>query len=152
VFAATRWAGALALAMLAGVPLAIILSRYLYGLALLAGVHWTWTRWGRRCLVVYSDSPAWADHIQKAWLPRIGEAAVVLNWSGRASWRSSLAVRVFRRFGAGRRNFNPVVVVFRGLRQPHVFRFFYAFRQADAGRREYLERLETQMFEALDAG
>ena len=148
VFAATRWAGALALTILAGLAVTIIVSRYLYGLALLAGAHWKWTRRGRRCLVVYSNSPTWADHIRRAWLPRMGEAAVVLNWSDRASWGSSLAVRVFRRFGGGRRNFNPVVVVFRGLRQPHVFRFFYAFQQVDAGRR-YLEQLEAQMFEAL---
>ena len=30
-----------------------------------------------------------------------------------------------------------------------VFRFFYAFQQAKAGRPEYLESLEAQMFEAL---
>jgi hypothetical protein len=30
-----------------------------------------------------------------------------------------------------------------------VFRFFYAFQQVKAGRRQYLESLENQMFEAL---
>ena len=122
---------------------------YLYGLILLAIVRRRWTRRGVRCLLVYSDSPAWRDHIQTSWLSRMGDVAIVLNWSERASWRSDLRVRVFRRFCAERRNFNPAVVVFRGLREPYVFRFFYAFQEVKANRRQYLEALEAQMFEAL---
>ena len=35
------------------------------------------------------------------------------------------------------------------LREPYVFRFFYAFQEVKANRRQYLETLEAQMFEAL---
>ncbi len=149
IFARTMWGGAFLFAQLAALILAGIAAWYLYGLILLAIV---WRRWGRRgvrCLVVYSDSTAWRDHIKTAWLPRIGDAALVLNWSERPSSRSDLAVRVFRRFCGARRNFNPAVVVFRGLRQPYVFRFFYAFQEVKANRGQYLQALEAQMFAAL---
>jgi hypothetical protein len=33
--------------------------------------------------------------------------------------------------------------------RPYVFRFFYAFQEVKANRRQYLETLEAQMFEAL---
>jgi hypothetical protein len=35
------------------------------------------------------------------------------------------------------------------LRQPHVFRFFYAFQEVKAGRREYLHRLESELLKVL---
>jgi hypothetical protein len=59
---------------------------------------------------------------------------------------------VFKRFCGQRHNFNPSVVVFRGLRAPLVFRFFYAFREVKAGRDEYLRRLEADLFEELGIG
>jgi hypothetical protein len=149
IFAGTRWIAAL---LFAGVAASIIAGQaawYLYGLSLLAIVRRRWTSRGVRCLLVCSDSPLWRDHIQTRWLPRMGDVAIVLNWSERSSWRSDLRVRVFRRFCGERRNFNPAVVVFRGLREPYVFRFFYAFQEVKANRRQYLETLEAQMFEAL---
>lgn len=149
VFAATAWPAAMAFAVLGVMALAIIALKYLYGLALLTVVHWKWSRRGLRCLVVYSNSPTWETHIRQAWLSRIGDVAVVLNWSERAVWRSGLAVRVFREFGLRWRNYNPAVVIFRGLKQPYVIRFFDGFQQVGAGRPEYLGRLEAQMFEAL---
>lgn len=149
VFAATRSV----VAVVFGVPGALVLAGlaawHLYGLTLLGIVRQRWTRRGVRCLLVYSNSPAWRDHIRTAWLPRMGDTAVVLNWSDRASWRSTLEARLFRRFCGERRNFNPAVVVFRGLREPYVFRFFYAFQEVKAGRAQYLATLEAEMFEAL---
>ena len=149
IFAGTRWIGSLVFAGLAAFMMAGLAAWYLYGVILLAIVRRRWTPRGVRCLLVHSDSPAWRDHIQTRWLSRIGDVAIVLNWSERASWRSDLRVRVFRRFCGERHNFNPAVVVFRGLREPHVFRFFYAFQEVKANRRQYLEALEAQMFEAL---
>jgi hypothetical protein len=149
IFAGTRWIGALLFAGVAAFMIAGLAAWYLYGLILLAIVWRRWTPRGVRCLLVCSDSPLWRDHIQTHWLSRIGDAAIVLNWSERASWHSDLRVRVFRRFCGERRNFNPAVVVFRGLREPYVFRFFYAFQEVKANRRQYLETLEAQMFEAL---
>lgn len=128
-----------------------LLARYLYGLALLLAVRWRWTPHGIRCLVVYSNSPNWEAYVRENWLPRIGHAAVTLNWSERASWQPSLAVRVFRHF-CGPREFNPAVVVFQGLDRPLVFRFFQAFKQVKAGRPEYLRRVEDELFALLDTG
>ena len=105
---------------------------------------------GIRCLVVYSESPMWGDYIRTAWLPRLGHRAVTLNWSERSSWPSSLEVRLFKRFiGSSWRNFNPAVLVLRGLQRPQVFRFYYAFQQAKHGRRQYLETLESGLFDEL---
>lgn len=150
--AATRgvpWA--LALGLPAVLAFVLIVVGYLYGITLLALVHWRWSRRGLRCLVVYSQSPRWEDYIRTRWLSRLEGAAITLNWSERSSWRGNLAVRVFRHFCGQQRNFNPAVVVFRGLEQPYVFRFFYAFQQAAAGRPEYLARLEAEMFKTLGA-
>lgn len=104
---------------------------------------------GVRCLVVYSESPTWQRHIEEVWLPRVGDQAVTLNWSARATWTHSLEVRVFKRFVDGRRNYNPAVLVFRGLRQPGVYRFYYAFQEAKHGRTEYTESLEAELFQEL---
>jgi hypothetical protein len=136
-----------------GLPAIVIAGslvvRFMYGLGLLFAVRLRWSARGVRCLIVYSDSPAWEAHIRTTWLPRFGHLAVALNWSERASWRPTLAARLFRRFCGRKRNFNPAVVVFRGLRQPHVFRFFYAFQEVKAGRREYLHRLESELLKVL---
>lgn len=102
IFAATGWAGALVLGMLAVLFLALMGFGYLRTLALLARVDRKWTRRGVKCLVVYSNSPKWEPHIRSVWLPALGPISVVLNWSERASWPSGLAARVYRRFGSGR--------------------------------------------------
>jgi len=104
---------------------------------------------GIRCLVVYSESPMWGDYIRNAWLPRIGQRAVTLNWSERSSWPTSLEVRLFKRFIGSSWNFNPAVLVLRGFRQPRVFRFYYAFQQAKHGRGQYLKTLESELFDEL---
>jgi hypothetical protein len=149
IFAATGWPAAMAFTALGAFALGVVALRYLYRLALLIILDRKWSRRGLRCLVVYSNSPTWESHIRGRWLSRIGDNAVVLNWSDRRSWRGGLAVRVFREFCSRWRNYNPAVVIFRGLRQPHVFRFFEAFQQVGAGRPEYLSRLEGEMFDAL---
>ena len=143
------WTGR-AIWLLLGLPLALGIVYEGYGIMLLAVAHRLWTRAGVRCLVIHSDSPVWREHIRTRWLPRIGHAAAMLNWSERASWRPSLAVRLFDRFCGRSSNFNPAVIVFRGLRRPLVFRFFNAFREAKQGRAEYLDSLENDLFAALD--
>jgi hypothetical protein len=116
---------------------------------LLARVKLEWGARGVRCLLVHSNSAAWHDHIAEHWIPRLGDRAVLFNWSERAARRGSLETSVFRHFCGERRNFNPAVVVFRGLGQPQVFRFYYAFLEVRAGRPRYLEEQERRMFEAL---
>jgi len=68
---------------------------------------------GRRMLFVYSRSPVWQDYVERNWLPRLADHAMVLNWSDRASWKGrwSFAVWVFRHW-APRDNFNPMAIVF----------------------------------------
>ena len=123
-------------------------------LAPLVLVRLRWRPRGVRCLVATSNSPNWEIYVRDQWLARIGAVAVVLTWSERSSWRSTLAVRVFRHFCGTWRNDNPAVIVFRGLRRPYVFRFYEAFSEVKAGRPQYLEELEAQIFRALklDAG
>jgi hypothetical protein len=58
---------------------------------------------------------------------------------------------VFERFCGRNSNFNPAVVVFRGMAAPLVFRFFYAFHEAKHGAPQFVAELETQMFAALEA-
>jgi hypothetical protein len=149
IFAATSWPAAIAFTVIGVFALTAVAIQCLYRLALLVIVERKWSRRGLRCLVVYSNSPTWESHIRQAWLSRLGDTAVVLNWSERQSWSGGLAVRVFREFCSRWHNYNPAVVIFRGLRQPYVFRFFEAFQQIGAGRPEYLSRLEAEMFETL---
>jgi hypothetical protein len=107
---------------------------------------WTW--WcvrGRDILFVYSDSPISHDYIEQHFLPRLGDRAVVLNWSNRRAWRFSLARIAFHHFG-GRREFNPMAVVFRPFRRTRTFRFCQPFRDFKHGHPEALHRLEVEFF------
>jgi len=135
--------------MITVLALTYILLAKIYETILLVAVQWQWTRHGIRCLVVHSDSPIWNDHIQNLWLPNIGRMARLLNWSENATWTSTLEVRLFRRFCQTGSNFNPAVLVFRGLRAPLVFRFYYAFQELKTGRPQYVETLETELFKSL---
>jgi hypothetical protein len=117
--------------------------------SILLEVRRRWAPRGVRGLLVHSNSEAWKDHIAERWIPRIGGRAALFNWSDRATDRGSLEARVFRHFCGETRDFNPAVVVFRGLRRPLVFRFYYAFLEVRAGRPGYLEEQERGMFAAL---
>jgi hypothetical protein len=114
--------------------------------------RWRGTR--VRGILVYSDSPNWRDYVEKNWIPELKDRVVVLNWSERKSWPRSLPVRLFNFFclenwfivvGPGT-NFNPALVLLRGLRHPFVYRYYYAFRDAKHGNMEALRKLETHMF------
>lgn len=144
-----------AVSIVLGAPALILLTfafvRFVTELGLLVRVRAEWATEQIRCLVVHSNSERWDGYIRSRWFPRFGSGARYLNWSERSKWEpGSLEVRVFRRF-CGTRDFNPAVIVFRGLRTPLVFRFYHAFREAEHGRRVYLDDLEKQMFEALEA-
>ena len=107
---------------------------------------WSW--WcvrGRDILFVYSDSPIWHDYIEEQVLPRLGERAVVLNWSQRTGWRFSLARLVFYHFG-GYQEFNPLAVVFRPFRRTRTFRFWQPFRDFKHGHPEALQQMESEFF------
>ena len=148
-FAITRSAVPAVLAATAAAVLLLVLLAFLKGRFLLGRVMTEWAPRGIRCLVAHSDSPVWKEHIAAHWLPRIGAQAITFNWSRRAERAGSLEFEVFKHFCLAQRNFNPAVIVFRGLARPMVFRFFYAFREARIGRPLYLEQLEQRMFQAL---
>ena len=56
----------------------------------------------------------------------------------------SFAPHVFRTFGA-RRDFNPLVVVFRPFRRAEVLRFWQAFKDWKHGHTEPVERLRQRL-------
>ena len=109
----------------------------------------TWLPRGRRVILVYSNSPAWQTYIETNIIPRLPANTVILNWSERSQWRSlALPVLVWR-FFAGRRDFNPVAIVFRYFRFAKVIRFYRAFRDSMHGRPSALAAAESELFRAL---
>ena len=110
---------------------------------------WAW--WclrGRDILFVYSDSPIWHDYIEQHILLPLGERAVVLNWSQHKRWRFSLARMAFHHF-AGRREFNPLAVVFRPFRRTRTFRFWQPFQDFKHGHPDALHRIVSEFFELI---
>lgn len=135
-------------------PLYFYILHKLYGLLLLVAA---WVRWFGgpvRGILVFSESPNWKEYVEKEWLSRLGARVVVLNWSNRRSWWPTLPVLVFHYFCCGQEqdNFNPAVILFRGIKYPYVYRYFYAFRDAKHGRPETLHQLETHMYAAFAKG
>lgn len=104
-----------------------------------------WCPRGRDVLFVYSDSPVWHDYIEAQILPRLGERAVILNWSQRQHWPISLARLAFSHFGRDRQ-FNPLAIVFRPFRRTRTFRFWQPFRDFKHGRPNELHKMEGEFF------
>jgi hypothetical protein len=97
---------------------------------------------------VYSDSPIWKEYIEREILPYIQDYAVILNWSERRKWKSSLAVLAFRYFG-GYRNFNPMALVFRPFHFVRTYRFFEAFKDLKKGDPKQVEEIKKELFRNL---
>ena len=121
----------------------------LAGLFLHFAIWCCWCLRGRYVLLVYSDSPIWQGYVEEEILDRLGESAVVLNWSERGRWRQTLAVLAFRYFG-GHREFNPLAVVFRPFRVARQFRFYRPFREFKQGRPEAVEKMKRELFDLVD--
>jgi hypothetical protein len=148
-----RWLKPLLLVVL--LPLAAVaLGVYLaYGVLVHLLIWAAWLPRGRSVLVVYSNSPHWQARFEEEVLPRLGRRAVVLNWSERARWgRAPLLARAAFAFFGGRREFNPLVVVFRLGRPARVFRFWRAYQAAKHGDPAPLEALEADLFALAGAG
>ena len=139
--------------MVLALPLALYLVYLLQGLLLLLAAWWRWHGTAILGILVLSDSPNWKPYIEEHWLPRLEPTMVVLNWSERSKWRSSLPVWIVRRFGTAddNFNFNPMLILFRGLRYPFIYRYFFAFRDAKHGNMDALRKLEEHMFTQLEA-
>jgi hypothetical protein len=100
-------------------------------------------------LFVYSNSPTWHDFIEEHILPKLGERAVILNWSHRSRWRRALSVLAFRYFG-GYRSFNPMPVVFRPFRLARRLRFYEPFLKFKHGKTEAVTKMERELYDLLD--
>lgn len=99
-------------------------------------------------IFIYSDSPIWKDYMEQEILPQIQDHAVILNWSERRKWKSSLAVLAFQYFG-GYRNFNPIAMVFRPFHIVETYRFFEAFKEFKRGDRKKVEEIKSELFDTL---
>lgn len=102
---------------------------------------------GQRALFVYSNSPNWQEYCEREILPALPENAVVLNWSGRATWGHSFPTRLFKAY-AGDWQFNPIGIVFRPFKRAAIFRFWQPFRDAKHGKPQKLERLKAEFLRA----
>ena len=145
------WQGPIAAVLLAltlPLTLVVLVSYALLWLSLHLVMWLWWNTSGRDVLFVYSDSPVWHAYIEKRFLPYLGRRAVVLNWSERNRWGLSLGRVAFRFFG-GRREFNPMAVVFRPFRRTQTFRFWSAFRDMKHGRPEALQTVEHRFFNCI---
>ena len=112
-------------------------------------VWWWWWPRGKDVLYVSSDSPIWKEYMEAEIFPLVAERAVVVSWSARSNWPEwSFAVRVFHTFG-GRRDFTPMVVLFRPFRRTRVFRFSPAFQQRKQGDNASIEQLRHELVQAL---
>lgn len=146
------------LAAVLAIPVALVAGFWLFGRLLLLLALLRLRRRGVVGVLVYSNSPVWQAHIEREWLPVVGRSVVTLNWSERATWRSSLPVLLWRHFCAncgGRvgvfHKINPAVIVLRGLRRPMVFRFYGPFELAKHGDASNLKALEGELLAAVAA-
>jgi len=132
-------------------PLAIIglLLHFLNKVVVYRLVWMWWLPRGKDVLYVSSDSPNWKEYMEGEIFPLVAERAVVLNWSSRSNWpKWSFAVRFFYTFGR-RREFNPMVVLFRPFRRATIFRFWPAFQELKHGNDAWVERLRRDLMHAL---
>lgn len=108
---------------------------------------------GRPVLFVYSESPNWRAYVEENLLPRLGDRAVVLNWSERRRWPSTSPweAHFFHRF-AGDRDFNPLALVFCGAGRIRRVRFHRAFLDWKHGKDATLRAAEAELFALLEAG
>ena len=133
-------------------PLSLYIAYVVYGVILLLSALLRWRGTTIQGLLVFADSPLSKPYIVDNWLPRFSDRVIVLNWSKRKTWGKSLPVRIFQHFGVEQDGNNccPLLIRFRGLRYPFVYRYRYAFRDAKHGRLEALQRLEGQMLAQLE--
>ena len=152
-----RTIGFLALGILLLPFVLLYVACYLVGQLVWGGILrvWFWRAHasrGRRVLFVYSESPNWQAYIEQTILPRLGDRAVVLNWSERQLWRSTSPweARFFHRF-SGDRDFNPAAVIFCSRGRIRTVRFYRAFLDFKHGNDAPLRDAERELFTLTDA-
>ena len=121
--------------------------QYLYGWYLAYRFGQIHGRFGRFVLLIYSDSPNWKDYIETNLLPRLEPHVVTLNWSERARWGQTHAfeARVFRHW-AGRKEFNPMALIFSSIWTVTEVRLWSEFRDLKHGKDRSLRLAENSLF------
>ena len=132
------------------IPAAGILAYWLYGRILLLTSLIAFHKKRIRGVLIWSNSPNWKDYIEKNWQPKIGDRLIILNWSEKERWGKSLPARLFHHFCGTQENYYPSIILFRGLRRPLVYRFFFAFRDYKHGDEKALKGLESHLFRKLE--
>jgi hypothetical protein len=99
----------------------------------------------RFAIVVTSDSPKWASHINDNWLIRFGEHVSVLNYSHKREWPRNFESESVNRFTRYRDD-HPIVIIPRKTGRPAVYSFHAALNAAFHGDDESLKRMEERMF------
>ena len=133
--------------------------------ALVILLVWLWKRWqrdhannsfrrtygasGRDLLIVYSASPHWQGYIEREWLTRWSDRAVVLNRSA-PNWQQQPEAALWKRL-AGRIEHTPVVIVIPPRGRPQVIRFYNAFRDYKHGKTAALHARERDVEQAISA-
>ena len=112
-----------------------------------------WVRHGRKgkvILFVYSDSSNWKDHIEEKILPRLEACSVILNWSKRREWESSMQfeARLFNQW-AGSGEFTPMAILFPLLGKVKVFRLWQLSQNPKHGKNKVSKETEESLFAAV---
>ena len=112
-----------------------------------------WVRHGRRGKVIlfgYSDSSNWKDHIEEKILPRLDACSVILNWSKRREWESSMQfeARLFNQW-AGSGGFTPTAVLLPLLGRVKVFRLWQLSQNPKHGKNKVSKEAEQSLFAAV---
>ncbi len=102
-----------------------------------------WVRHGRKgkvILFVYSDSSIWKDHIEAKILPSLEGCSVILNWSKRREWESSMQFEagLFNQW-AGSGEFAPTAILFPLMGRTRVFRLWQSSDNPKHGRDKALK-------------
>lgn len=138
---------ALLVVVLSPILITAIVLYFIYGAILYLVI---WLTWRKQIVVfVYSDSPIWKEYVEREILPPIQDRAVILNWSERKKWKTSVVVLAFRYFG-GYRNFNPIGMVFRPFRFVKTYRFFEAFKDFKHGDSSKIDKLKKELFDNVE--
>jgi hypothetical protein len=112
-----------------------------------------WIRHGRKgrvVLFIYSDSSNWRDYIETKILPRLEGSALILNWSKRREWESSMRfeTRLLDQW-TGRGEFTPTAILFPRLGKVKVFRLWQLPGNPKEGKGKASKEAEQSLFAAL---
>jgi len=140
--------------LLIGLLLGMTVLKSLGPLALRFGLKIRfWVRHGRKgkvILFVYSDSSNWKDYIEEKILPRLEACSVILNWSKRREWESSMRfeARLFNQW-AGSGEFTPTAILFPLLGKVKVFRLYQLSQNPKHGKNKVSKEAEQSLFAAV---